>query len=221
MIIRMALDLNMHRTGKVDMSSIPEWRVNSVSLSSDRSLARTLSPAASQMRRTWLICMMVEKTMAVSMGKPSLLWSHGIIQVDLEEDPTDSLEDVRVFTATEYSQLLERTLDTTVLMRSLTSMDNDLPDSDALFQRQLENWRERGEKRERARDGALPGDHACILWSRRWRLIVACLAERQKALQRARYKLCVFRRPHPLKRGPFADADRIAQILRVRATDPR
>ncbi|KAL8277952.1 hypothetical protein RQP46_009584 [Phenoliferia psychrophenolica] len=111
------------------MGSTPEWRVKS-------------------MHRTWLICLMVEKTMAVSMGKPSLLWSHGVVQVDLEEDALDSLED---------------------LMRSLTSMDNHLPDTDALFQRQLENWRERGEKRERARD--------------------VLLSEEQKAIQRARYNL--------------------------------
>ncbi|KAK4696758.1 hypothetical protein P7C70_g8322, partial [Phenoliferia sp. Uapishka_3] len=168
MTVRMALDLNMHRAGKIDMGnsekislyeyffglhlySAPEWRVKS-------------------MRRTWLICMILEKTMAVQMGKPSLLWSHGVVQADLEENPGDSVELTRIFTATEYSQLLERTLDTTTLMRSLTvGMDNDLPDVDVLFQRQLENWRERGQRREAARDGALP--------------------EGQKAIQRARYKL--------------------------------
>lgn len=32
MIVRMGLDLNMHRTGKVDMGSTPEWRVRSVRL---------------------------------------------------------------------------------------------------------------------------------------------------------------------------------------------
>lgn len=131
--------------------------------------------------------MMVEKTMAVQMGKPSLLWSHGVAQADLDESPSDSLEDVRIFTATEYSQLLERSLDTNQLMRARTGNDNDLPDVDALFQRELENWRERGEKRERAKDEGIPGasrDRFSSLTT-----YGSHLAEVQKAIQRARYHL--------------------------------
>ncbi|KAL8286867.1 hypothetical protein RQP46_003873 [Phenoliferia psychrophenolica] len=86
MIGRMALDLNMHRIGSVDMCDEPEWRIKS-------------------MRRTWMVYTVLEKTLCIQTGQPSLL--HGVERA-FEESPEDSLEDSRVFTQTEFLGLLEQ-----------------------------------------------------------------------------------------------------------------
>ncbi|KAM0747699.1 hypothetical protein T439DRAFT_94663 [Meredithblackwellia eburnea MCA 4105] len=142
---RMALDLDMHKAEEVYSGSLPDWRVKS-------------------MRRTWHICLMVERTIGVQLGKPSLSWS----QTDFCEVPDDSIEDTRIFTASEFSQLLERSLSSAKLSCSFDD-ELDYPGPRGLFQQELANWRERGMARESARDANLP--------------------EEQRAIQRARYGL--------------------------------
>ncbi|KAM0747452.1 hypothetical protein T439DRAFT_328698 [Meredithblackwellia eburnea MCA 4105] len=149
--IRIALDLNLHRAETIYGGKIPDWRVRS-------------------MRRTWLVAMQIEKTVAVQLNKPSILWSQGA-EYAATDSPSHSIEDMRVLTHCEYNQLIERSLDSIQLTRSYTASGgaHESVDVHTLFQRQLEGWRKKGEERERARD--------------------AELSETAKALQRARFKL--------------------------------
>ncbi|KAM0746276.1 hypothetical protein T439DRAFT_329987 [Meredithblackwellia eburnea MCA 4105] len=149
--IRMAMELNLHKAEKVYGNSLPKWRIRS-------------------MHRTWLCAMMMEKTTAVQLNKPSILWNqdptHGLL------DPAElSLEDTRLLTTSEWTELIARGLDSIQLTKSMGSKDGDqeVADVHALFQRQLEAWREIGEERER-----------------RWESVVS---EESSKLQRARFRI--------------------------------
>lgn len=114
----------------------------------------------SQMRRTWLLCCVLERTVAVQLGKKDVVSKHET----RDERPDDTVEDSRLMTAYQFQDLLEKSLEATraVALGGGSGHDDSVYE---LLQRQLDDWRELGEEQERRKEALVPREFSsCVLF---------------------------------------------------------
>lgn len=97
------------------------------------------------MSRTWLLCTNLEKTIAVTLGKPM---PASTTSVNTELLASDNLQDTRLLNVCKYHMLLERSLEATRAL-AIGEVGHEESVYGAL-QRQLDDWKDDAEESERS-----------------------------------------------------------------------
>lgn len=124
--VRMAQDLNLPHAHLIKTDTVPAWRIKSMS-------------------RTWLLCTNLEKTIAVTLGKPM---PASTTSVNTELLASDNLQDTRLLNVCKYHMLLERSLEATRAL-AIGEVGHEESVYGAL-QRQLDDWKDDAEESERS-----------------------------------------------------------------------